>query len=84
MGFSDLPVDKLRMLLLDLEFVERTIEDRYLGFYHAKSDTLFTFRKYRPQDNVSLADIVTVRKQLDWHGLLNEESFDASLSKASA
>jgi hypothetical protein len=84
MGFSDLPFEKLRRLLLDLGFVERTIEDKYLGFYHAESDTLFTFRKYRPLDSVSLADLVTARKQLAWRGLLSEDSFDASLSKASA
>ena len=84
MGFSDLRFEKLRALLLDLRFVEGTIDDKYLGFYQAESDTFFTFRKYRAQDNVSLADLVTVRKQLAWRGLLSEETFDASLSKASA
>jgi hypothetical protein len=33
---------------------------------------------------VSLADLVTVRQQLEWRGLLNEEAFDAALRKASA
>jgi hypothetical protein len=31
-----------------------------------------------------MADLVTVRKQLDWRGLLGEEAFDAALRKASA
>ena len=43
----------------------------------------FAFRMYRPEDKVSLADLVSVRKQLAWRGLLSEEAFDASLCKAS-
>jgi hypothetical protein len=81
---SDLPFAKLRALLLDLGFVEGVVEGKYLGFYHADSDTVFPFRRYRSQDKVSMADLVTVRKQLDWRGLLNEEAFDAALRKASA
>jgi hypothetical protein len=84
MLFSDLPFAKLRSVLLDLGFAERVIDGKYLGFYHAESDTLFAFRRYRPQDKVSLADLVSVRKQLDWRGLLSEEAFDASLCKALA
>ena len=84
MLFSDLPFAKLKSVLVDLGFVERVIDGKYLGFYHAESDTLFTFRRYRPQDKVSLADLVTVRKQLDWRGLLSEEAFEASLAKVSA
>jgi hypothetical protein len=81
---SDLPFAKLRALLLDLGFVEGVVEGKYLGFYHADSDTVFPFRMYRPQDKVSMADLVTVRQQLDWRGLLREEAFDAALRKASA
>lgn len=84
MFFSDLPFSKLRSVLLDLGFVERVIEGKCLGFYHAESDTFFPFRMYRSQDKVSFADLVTVRKQLDWNGLLSEEAFDACLSKATA
>jgi len=83
MLFSDLPFAKLQAVLLDLGFVERVIDGKYLGFYHADSDILFAFRMYRPQDKVSLADLISVRKQLAWRGLLSEEAF-ASLSKASA
>jgi hypothetical protein len=84
MLFSDLPFAKLRSVLLDLGFVERALEGKYLGFYHAQSDTLFAFRMYCPQDKVSLADLASVRKQLAWRGLLSEEAFDASLCKVSA
>lgn len=84
MLFSNLPFAKLQSALLDLGFVERVIDGKYLGFYHAASDTLFAFRLYRPQDKVSLADLVSVRQQLAWRGLLSEEGFDASVCKASA
>ena len=84
MLFSDLHFVKLQAALLDLGFVERLIDGKYRGFYHADSDTLFAFRLYQPQDRVSLADLANVRKQLAWRGLLSEEAFDASVCKASA
>jgi hypothetical protein len=84
MLFSELPFVKLQSTLIDLGFDERVIDDKYLGFYHAGSDTLFAFRMYRPQDKVSLADLASVRKQLAWRGLLSEQAFDASLCKVSA
>jgi hypothetical protein len=84
MNFSDLHFAKLQSALQDLGFVERLLDGKYRGFYHAGSDTLFAFRMYQHQDRVSLADLVSVRKQLAWRGLLSEEAFDASLCKASA
>ena len=84
MLFSDLPYAKLKSALLGLGFVERVIDGKYLGLYHADSDTLFVFRPYHPQDKVSLADLVTVRKQLAWRGLLSEEAFEAALCRVSA
>lgn len=65
---SDLPFAKLRALLLDLGFVEGVVEGKYLEFYHADIDTVFPFRMYRPQDRVSMADLVAVRQKLDWRG----------------
>jgi hypothetical protein len=84
MLFSDLPFTTLQSVLLDLGFVERVIDGKYLGFYHTDSDTLFVFRMYRPQDKTSLADLMTVRQQLAWRGLLTEEAFEACLCKPSA
>ena len=84
MIFSDQPFSKLRDVLMELGFEERPIEGKYLGYFHRASDTLFTFRKYNLQDKVSMADLIMVRKQLDWRGLLNQETFDATLSKVSA
>jgi hypothetical protein len=96
MYFSDLPFACLRKLLLDLGFTEHVVDGnqltkgfgvqgkKYLAFNHPESDTSFLFRFYRPQDNVSRADLVNVRSQLAWRGLLSEDAFDASLKKASA
>jgi hypothetical protein len=84
MLFSDFPFAKLQSVLLDLGFAERMIDGKYLGFYHTASDTLFAFRMYDPHDKVSLADLVSVRQQFAWRGLLSEEAFDATLCKASA
>jgi hypothetical protein len=96
MLFSDLPFKSLRKLLLDLGFTEHVVDGnqlakgygaqgrKYLAFDHPESDTIFLFRFYQPQDKVSMADLVDVRKQLDWRGLLSEDTFDASLKKASA
>ncbi len=69
---SDVPFARLRSALLELGFVERVIEGKYLGFYHEQTDTLFAFRMYQPEDKVSLTDLVTVRQQLGWRGLLSD------------
>ena len=79
-----LPFAKLRQLLLDLGFTKRVIDGKYLGFTHAESGCFFAFPLYRPQERVSNTDLVGVRSQLDWRGLLSEEAFDAALRKASA
>jgi hypothetical protein len=84
MLFSDLRFASLRQLLLDLGFVEKVVPGSSVVFGHADSGAVFLFRPYRPQDKVSMMDLVGVRKQLDLRGLLSEEAFDASLRKASA
>ena len=84
MLFSDFPFAKLESVLLELGFAKRVIDSKYFGFYHKTSDTLFAFRMYDPHDKVSLADLVSVRQQFAWRGLLSEEAFDATLCKASA
>ncbi len=84
MSCSDVPFAKLRSLLLDMGFQERVVEGKYLGFYHPDSDTIFTFHLYAPQDLVTNMDLVGVRSQLDWRGLLGREAFDTALRKASA
>jgi hypothetical protein len=81
---GEVPFARLRALLLDPGFVEGAVEGKYLGFYPADSETVFPFRMVRPQDKVSRADLLTVRKQLDGRGLLEEDAVDAALRKASA
>jgi hypothetical protein len=84
MSTNNIPFARLRSLLLDLGFAERVIDDKYLGFYHADSDTIFTFHLYRPQEPVSGMDYTGVRSQLDWRGLLSREAFERALLKTSA
>jgi predicted RNA binding protein YcfA (HicA-like mRNA interferase family) len=84
MIISDVPYATLRKLLLDLGFVEKIVPGSHIIFGHAASKTVFVFRLYQPKDKVNLMDLVGVRKQLDWRGLLSEHAFDASLRKASA
>jgi hypothetical protein len=84
MVFSDVPYATLRKLLLDLGFVEKIVPGSHFIFGHAESNTIFGFQLYRPKDKVSMMDLLGVRKQLDWRGLLSEDAFDASLRKASA
>ncbi len=84
MPLNDLPFSKLRRLLLDLGFDERVIDGKYLGFKHADSGCFFAFPLYGPQERVSNTDLLGVRSQLNWRGLLSEEAFDAALRKASA
>jgi hypothetical protein len=81
---SNIPYDRLRAMLLDLGFTERVVDDKFIGFHHAPSDCQFVFRRYRPRQKVSNADVAGVRSQLDWRGLLSEEAFDAALRKVSA
>jgi hypothetical protein len=84
MSPNNLPFAKLRQLLLDLGFSARVIDGKYHGFTHAESGCFFAFPLYRPQERVSNYDLVGVRSELDWRGLLSEEAFDAAMRKASA
>ncbi len=84
MRTSALPFAALRRLLLDLKFEERTLPSTHITYLHKASDTLIVLRAYRPSDRVSVPDVIAVRSQLDTHGVLSEDAFDACLRKASA
>jgi hypothetical protein len=90
MSFSDVAFEALRQLLLDLGFVEKAMPKTpvthvpAIVFGHPASGAVFMFRAYRPRDRVSMMDLVGVRKDLDWRGLLDEEEFDAAMREASA
>jgi hypothetical protein len=83
MKTSSVSFGQLRRLLLDLRFTE-TRKDDYIRFEHPKSDTVFLFRSYAPNDNVTVQDLATTRTHLDWRGLLSANAFDDSLTKAPA
>jgi hypothetical protein len=83
MKTSSVSFSDLRRLLLDLHFTERSTET-YWRFEHAKSGTIFLFRPYAPDDNVTMPDLATTRMQLDWRGLLAADEFDDSLTKTPA
>jgi hypothetical protein len=74
----------LRRLLLDLGFVEKVVPASHVLLEHAPSGTVLVFRPYRPQEKVSLPDLVSVRTQLDERGLLAADALENLLRKASA
>lgn len=76
---------RLRQLLLDLGFAEKTVPGPNIAFYHAPSEeVVFVFRPYKRNERVTEYDLIDVRKQLDWRGLLDAEAFKSLLRKASA
>lgn len=81
---SELSFAVLRRILLDLGFVENLVPGSHVGFEHSSSGAVMMFRPYRPDERVSLADRLSVRRQLDERGLLSADSFDARLRKVSA
>jgi hypothetical protein len=84
MRTSDLSFAALRRILLDLGFDEKALPSSHLAYHHPASDTLILLRAYQPADLVSVSDVIAVRSQLDAHGVLNADAFDARLRKASA
>jgi|GEM_PF-324867 len=82
MKTSSVSFAQLRRLLLDLRFRE-TRKNDYIRFEHPKTDTVFLFRSYAPNDNVTVQDLVATGTQLDWRGLLYANPFDDSQAKKS-
>jgi hypothetical protein len=83
MKTSAIRFEQLRRFLLDLGFTE----ERHEGarrFEHAATETIFLFRPYRLTDQVYEHDLVTVRSQLDWRGLMAADAFGESLAKTPA
>ena len=83
MKTSNVRFSKLRRLLLDLGFAE-TATDAYRRFEHPISGAVFLFRAYKPNENVTMQDLVSTRTHLDWRGLLAGNVFDDSLTTTSA
>ena len=83
MKTSSVGFAQLRRLLLDLHFTE-TRTDGFWRFEHPASDTVFLFRPYAPDENVTVPDLTSTRTHLDWCGLLSANAFDDFLTKTPA
>jgi hypothetical protein len=83
MKTSSINFGQLRRLLLDLDFTE-TRTDTSWRFEHRASGTVFLFRPYAADDNVTVQDLASTRTHLDWRGMLSGNVFDDSLTKTPA
>ena len=83
MKTSSVTFAQLRRLLLDLEFSE-TRGETFWRFDHPASGAIFLFPPYVPSDRISMADLASTRRHLDWRGLLSSHAFDDSLAKTPA
>jgi hypothetical protein len=83
MKTSRVPFAQLRRLLTDLSFTTSRKEKGW-RFEHPASETVFLFRPYRPDENVTVQDLVTTRTHLEWRGLLNAEAFENLLNQTPA
>jgi hypothetical protein len=83
MKTSSVGFDQIRRLLLDLHFTESRT-DAYWRFEHGESETVFLFRPYNLNDNVTMQDLAATRTHLDWRGLLSAAAFDDFLTKTPA
>lgn len=80
---SDIRFAQLRAFLEGLGF-SATRHKQGWRFVHGPADTTLIFRPYRRTERVFLPDLFAVRWQLDGHGILSEQAFDESLTKAPA
>lgn len=80
---STIPFAELQQLLLDLGFTQSK-RGKFWFFEHPTSETIFTYRPYKPQEKITLKDLFLTRKHLDWRGVLSENAFDELLKQASA
>lgn len=74
---------ELRRLLLEMGFFEY-LDAEQIVFRHEPSDTLFVFRRYRPQDPVASYNLMDVSHMLDARGLMSTETFESQFRKTSA
>jgi hypothetical protein len=74
----------LRRFLDAHGFLEREDRDGCILFEHESSGTVLPFRPCRPQDKVAVADLMSVRRELDERGLVSGDALEALARKASA
>jgi predicted RNA binding protein YcfA (HicA-like mRNA interferase family) len=73
----------LERVLEALGFVKGKVPGSHLFFKHPPSDTVFLFRLYKPQDEVSWWDRAGVRKLLIERGVVDEDTLDELLHQPS-
>lgn len=74
---------ELRSFLGTLGFREAR-QQKFWRFEHEPSQTTLLFRPYRVNETVTHLDLERTRLDLDCRGILDEESFDDLLRKATA
>ncbi|MGH7169439.1 MAG: hypothetical protein ACRELF_13620 [Gemmataceae bacterium] len=80
---STIAFAELRQFLLDLGFT-LSKRGKFWFFEHAPSETTFLYRPYRAREKVTLVDLDSTRRHLDWRGVLSENAFGELLKQASA
>lgn len=80
---SPVPFDELRRFLLELGFAQARRDD-FWRFEHASSQAVLVYRLYGSGETVTVLDLHRTRRDLDCLGILDEQSFDDRLRKATA
>ncbi len=80
---STVSFGKLRRFLLDLGFIE-VPDERGHRFEHRASGTILLFRPYKLREKVHMPDLIAMKSQLDWRGLVPADVFETSLHKTPA
>ena len=74
---------EMRLFLLGLGFTQSK-RGKFWCFEHASSETTLLYRPYRARERVTLLDLHRTRQDLDCRGILDEQSFEDLLRKATA
>ncbi len=69
------PFGKMRQLLADLGYREKTVENA-IAFFRTQEDMLI-FRRYKAKEAMRPGDVESTRLFLNSHGILAEADFDA-------
>jgi predicted RNA binding protein YcfA (HicA-like mRNA interferase family) len=71
-------------LLDELGFQDESVEGSHQAFHHLPSDTLILLGPSAPNDRVRKEDLVSVRRHLDFKGLMEAAAFDRRFPQAVA
>lgn len=73
---------RVRQLLLELGFSQKQLDDRYDVFHESETDMIFPFPRWSDDKLARESDVVSLRLQFHYRGLMEEADFDAFLSGA--